>query len=119
MENLSKFQSITKNLQLKGIITHGVRYVFSGVVIDYSSMAQYLQPYSKMMNNTNFESGLVKITNKEFSSMSRSEKLATIGMEKVTGGEEIVVIKNTDPAATLNHSGSVFEMLVMKKWWIY
>ena len=57
MENLSKFQSITKNSQLKGLLTHDVRDIFSDVVIDYRMMAQYVQPDYDIVNIPSFESG--------------------------------------------------------------
>ena len=77
MEHLSKFQIIKNNLKLKRLLPHGVRDVFSGVLLNYPVMAQYLQPDSEILKNPNFESGIVMILNKEFSSMSRSEKFAT------------------------------------------
>ena len=72
MEHISKFQSITNNLQLKGILLHDLRYFFSGVVLNYIVMDKYTYSDSESVNNHRFESGIVKIPNKEFSSISRS-----------------------------------------------
>ena len=57
IEHLSRFQSITRNSQLKGILPHDVKNVFSGVVIDYPFMAQYLHPDYNIARNPKFESG--------------------------------------------------------------
>ena len=86
MEDLPKFQSITKNLQLKGILPHDVWYVFSGVVLNYPVMNQCIHLDYDIANNPSFESGLVNILNKEISSMPRLKKIATIGPKAITGG---------------------------------
>ena len=61
-------------------------------------MDQYIHLDSEIVNNPNFESGLVNILNKEFSSMSRLENMATIGLKTITGGEYLVLYNyyNTD-----------------------
>ena len=61
-------------------------------------MDQYLQLDSNIVKNPKFESGLVKILNKDFSSMPRSKNIATIGLKTITSGEYRVVFKNTSPS---------------------
>ena len=104
MEDLSKFQSITKNSQLKGLLPHDVRDVFSGVVLNYTAMDQYIHLDYEIVNNPSFESGLVNILNKAFSSMSILENMATIGPKTITGGEDVVVPNNAAPAYKLSYS---------------
>ena len=103
MEDLSKFQSISKNSQLKELLPHDFRDVFSGVVLKYPSMDQHIHLDSDTVNNPNFESGLVKTPNKEISSMTRFENMATIGPKTITGGEYIVVVKNAALAAPVSY----------------
>ena len=66
-------------------------------------MDQYLQLDSNMVNNPKFESGLVKILNKDFSSMSISKNIATIGLKTITSGEYGVVFKNAAPAFPVSY----------------
>ena len=60
-----------------------LKNIFTGVVLNYPLMDQHLQLDSNIVNNPKFESGLVKILNKEFSSMPRSKNIATMGLEKL------------------------------------
>ena len=61
-------------------------------------MDQYIHLDYEIVNNPSFESGLVNILNREFLSTLRLGKMATIGLKKITGGEDLVVVKknNTD-----------------------
>ena len=66
-------------------------------------MDQHLQLDYNIVNNPKFESGLVKILNKDFSSMPRSKNIATIGLKTITSGECRVVFKNSAPAVTTSY----------------
>ena len=61
-------------------------------------MGQYIHLDSEIVNNPSFESGLVNILNKDISSISILENMATIGPKTITGGEYLVLFNdyNTD-----------------------
>ena len=50
-----EFQSISNNLQLRGLLPHDVRDVFSGVVLNYPVIDQYIHLDSDIVNNPNFK----------------------------------------------------------------
>ncbi len=85
MIHLSKFQSITKNLQVKGCSPLTVREVFDAMIEnEYPDMEHYLAPESDIVNNPKFESGLVKILARNHLSLTSEEKRAVSNLLKTT-----------------------------------
>jgi hypothetical protein len=80
MMHLSKFQSITKNLQVQGC---SPREVFDAILENqYPDMDYYLAPTSDIVNNPDFESGLVKVLAQNYLSLTSSEKQAISNLLK-------------------------------------
>jgi hypothetical protein len=78
-KHLSNFQSVTKNVQLKGMSTLEVQEVFDGMLEQdqYPEMKNYLNAHADIANNPDFESGLNEILGKAHFSMAPSERDAT------------------------------------------
>lgn len=83
MNHLSKFESITKNLQKRGISPDMVRSVFDVICDDYPAMRDYLHHHANIVNNPDFESGLVKIMARDFLNLSEGERRAIYSLKKV------------------------------------
>jgi hypothetical protein len=76
VEHMSKFQSITKNLQKKGLCLDIVKSVFEAVVEDYPEMNCYLTEKANIINNPAFESGIAKLVSKNIWCLTIEEKEA-------------------------------------------
>jgi Protein of unknown function (DUF3684) len=83
MIHLSKFQSITKILQVQGCSPLMIREVFDAIIEhEYPDMDYYLGPTSDIVNNPDFEPGLVKVLARNHLSMTSSEKQAISNLLK-------------------------------------
>jgi hypothetical protein len=84
-EDMSKFQSITMQLQKEGISMYDVRILFDAVLAEYPDMAHHLSPDADVVHSPYFESGLVKlIRDGESAILAVSEKgaLKNLKMEQ-------------------------------------
>jgi hypothetical protein len=85
MIHLSKFQSFTKNLQGQGCSPLMIREVFDAIIEhEYPDMDYYLAPTSDIVNNPDFESGLVKVLVRNHLSLTSSEKQAISNLLKTS-----------------------------------
>lgn len=76
-EDMSKFQSITMQLQHEGINMYDVRVLFDAVIEEYPDMSKYLSPTAEIVHSRHFETGLVKlIRDGDTCILSSSEKVA-------------------------------------------
>ena len=75
MGHLSKFQSITKNLQAKHCSPFVVHDVVDAMIEnDYPETSFYLATNSNIVNNPTFESAIVKLLRRDFLSLTTHMK---------------------------------------------
>ena len=98
MMHLSRFNSITKNLQVQGCSPLTVRAVFDALIEgEYPDMNYYLSLTSDIVNNPDFESGLVKVLANNHLSLTGPEKQAISNLLKTTSpwpSNEIITMEN-------------------------
>jgi hypothetical protein len=75
-EEMSKFQSVTMELQKDGINMHDVRVLFDAIIVEHPNLSLYLSPNAEIVHSPHFESGLVKvIRDKDNCNLSMLEKI--------------------------------------------
>ena len=84
-----------------------VQAVFDTVIEDYPTMKAYLNKGAKVMHNQDFESGIVKIMKKEYSSLTDAEKEATSRLKVQTNTENVSHIDGDE--------GSYYEQILKKQ----
>jgi Protein of unknown function (DUF3684) len=83
MIHFSKFQSITKKLQVQGCSPLMICEVFDAIIEhEYPDMDYYLAPTSDIVNNPDFESRLVKVLARNYLILASSEKQAISNLLK-------------------------------------
>ena len=89
-EDMSKFQSVTMQLQKDGINMHEVRVLFDAIIEEHPNLSHHLSPNADIVHSPHFESGLVKvIRDGDNCSLSRPEKLAL---------EKLKIDRTTNPS---------------------
>jgi hypothetical protein len=106
MIHLSKFQNITNKLQVQGCSPLTICEVFDAKKEhEYFVMDYYLAPTSDIVNNLDFESGLVKELARNHLSLTSSEKQALSNLLKISSTLPLKVIRISPP-----HHGYVEEL---------
>ena len=70
--HFKKFESISVNLQRKGLSLPHVRFVFDEICSDYPIMSKYLSADVDIVHNKAFENAVVKIVKKNESQLNLS-----------------------------------------------
>jgi DNA-binding transcriptional ArsR family regulator len=87
---MSKFQSVTMQLQKDGIDMHEVRVLFDAIIAEHPNLSRHLSPTADIVHSPHFESGLVKVSRDgDNCSLSRPEKLAL---------EKLKIDRTTNPS---------------------
>ena len=107
LEHLEKFQSITINLQRKGLTIDKTRFIFDRLCEDYPEIKEYLSKNASIVNNKNFESAIVKLLSENERSLSPVEKGAIKSL-LIINSSEVEVVESDDNL-------SYFEQLDQKR----
>ena len=87
---MSKFQSVTMQVQNDGINMHEVRILFDAIIEEHPNLWHHLSPNADIVHSPHFESGLVKvIRDGDNCNLSNLEKLAL---------EKLKFNRNTNPS---------------------
>jgi hypothetical protein len=74
MDDLSKFQCITKELQKPTITLSDVRVLFDAAFAKFPSTAYYLDKSAQIVHSAEFENAVVKVIDESFDVLSMAEK---------------------------------------------
>ena len=89
-ENLTKINSVTLTLQREhGVTLSDIRTLFDGLISKFPDMEHHLSTSAKVVQNKDFENGIVKCLEKKHSELTMSEKGALRKLERDTQIEDV------------------------------
>ena len=89
-ENLTKINSVTLTRQREhGVTFSDIRTLFDGLISKFADMEHHLSTSAKVVQNKDFENGIVKCLEKKHSELTMSEKVALRKLERDTQIEDV------------------------------
>ena len=89
-ENLTKNNSVTLTLQREhGVTLSDIRTLFDGLISKFPDLEHHLSTSAKVVQNKDFENGIVKCLEKKHSELTMSEMVALRKLEGDTQIEDI------------------------------
>lgn len=110
LPHFQNFESVTVNLQKKGLSFADARYLLDQICEDYPSMSYYLEAESSIVNDKIFESAVVKISNRNEAGLTREERISATKLLT-----DSIISNDTSTETNEDSNLSYFEKLQAKR----